>query len=129
MWSLEKHIHSGNQDSLSVLNGPRCALERQEVGVKWFKNGNELEHGDKYRINTDGRWHYLEIRNIAIEDEGTYLAKISGSSFESMAQLLVEGAKVNSEHFVSMGHFSFTPPKNHHAPRNHHISPENTIMR
>ena len=44
------------------------------------------------KINTDGRWHYLEIRNITEEDEGKYLAKINGSSFETMGELLVEMA-------------------------------------
>ena len=80
-------------------------MERQEVAVKWYKNGTELENNDKYRVNTDGHWHYLEIRDITIEDEGKYLAKIAGSSFESMAELLVDGAKVN---LFKQGLFSYT---------------------
>lgn len=89
---LEKaNVISGNCHTF------KCSIERQEVAVTWLKNGNELENGDKYSISTDGRWHYCEIRNISIEDEGEYIAKIKGSSFESMAALLVETAKVRPE--------------------------------
>ena len=95
------------------VNGSRCALERQEVAVKWYKNGTELENNDKYRVNTDGHWHYLEIRDITIEDEGKYLAKIAGSSFESMAELLVDGAKVNLQGI-------FTSLRIHHS--HHHFT-------
>ena len=97
------------------LNCSRCALERQEVAVKWYKNGTELENNDKYRVNTDGHWHYLEIRDITIEDEGKYLAKIAGSSFESMAELLVDGAKVNLQGI-------FTSLRVHHSHHHHHHS-------
>jgi len=71
----------------------KCSLERQEVGLTWYKNGDALENDDKYKISTDGRWHYVEIRNVSIEDEGEYVARINGSSFESMAQLLVDMTK------------------------------------
>ena len=60
-----------------------------------YKNGDALENDDKYKISTDGRWHYVEIRNVSIEDEGEYVARINGSSFESMAQLLVDMTKVS----------------------------------
>ena len=60
-----------------------------------YKNGDALENDDKYNISTDGRWHYVEIRNVSIEDEGEYVARINGSSFESMAQLLVDMTKVS----------------------------------
>ena len=71
-------------------------IDKQFVRIIFrYKNGDALENDDKYKISTDGRWHYVEIRNVSIEDEGEYVARINGSSFESMAQLLVDMTKVS----------------------------------
>ncbi|XP_041117501.1 obscurin-like protein 1 isoform X2 [Polyodon spathula] len=49
-----------------------CELSRQNVDVKWLKNGEELKPGKNYRIYSMGRKRFLQITKCGIADSGTY---------------------------------------------------------
>uniref|UniRef100_A0A8C6KGJ0 Obscurin like cytoskeletal adaptor 1a n=1 Tax=Nothobranchius furzeri TaxID=105023 RepID=A0A8C6KGJ0_NOTFU len=49
-----------------------CEFSRQNVGVRWFKNGSELKPGKNYRIYSTGRKRICQILQCSLADSGFY---------------------------------------------------------
>ncbi|KAM6332791.1 obscurin-like protein 1 [Podargus strigoides] len=49
-----------------------CELSRPSVGVKWFKDGQELRPGPNRRIYSAGRCRVLQLSCCELADAGTY---------------------------------------------------------
>ncbi|XP_037102047.1 obscurin-like protein 1a [Syngnathus acus] len=57
-----------------------CEFSRQNVGVRWFKNGTELKPGKNIRIYSMGRKKFCQILQCSLVDSGTYICDVGESS-------------------------------------------------
>jgi hypothetical protein len=57
--------------------------------INWTFEGHRIEKGTKYLVKSKGNKSRLIIKNINIEDEGSYAVEINNSS--SSATLTVNG--------------------------------------
>uniref|UniRef100_W5MSM2 Obscurin-like protein 1 n=1 Tax=Lepisosteus oculatus TaxID=7918 RepID=W5MSM2_LEPOC len=57
-----------------------CELSRQNVEVKWLKNGQELKPGKSYRIYSMGRKRFLQITKCGTMDSGIYTCDAGDST-------------------------------------------------
>ncbi|XP_026157888.1 obscurin-like protein 1a [Mastacembelus armatus] len=57
-----------------------CELSRQNVEVKWFKNGTELKPGKNCRIYSMGRKRFCQILQCSRADSGTYTCDTGDTS-------------------------------------------------
>uniref|UniRef100_A0A3B5RET8 Uncharacterized protein n=1 Tax=Xiphophorus maculatus TaxID=8083 RepID=A0A3B5RET8_XIPMA len=64
----------------TVVEGHRaeftCIVSKETFSVKWMKDGNELESGDKYELVSDGKKRSLVIKASELKDEGGYVVVI-----------------------------------------------------
>lgn len=106
-------VQSAFTDLLPVLELPvsivkplrdRTALEKHRVILEctvssacccatWYKDGKEVVPSDRVEILDDGCSLKLVIREVAVEDEGTYSVEVGEHTSE--AKLLVEGKLVS----------------------------------
>ncbi|XP_027867263.1 obscurin-like protein 1a [Xiphophorus couchianus] len=49
-----------------------CEFSRQNVEVRWLKNGNELKPGKDHRIYSMGRKRFCQILQCSVADSGSY---------------------------------------------------------
>lgn len=47
-----------------------CEVSFDNAIVSWYKDTWELRESPKYNFTSEGRRHFMVIRNVAIEDEG-----------------------------------------------------------
>ena len=57
--------------------------------INWTFEGHKIEKGSKYLVKSKGNKSRLVIKNVCIEDEGSYTVEINNSS--SSATLAVNG--------------------------------------
>lgn len=66
--------------SQEVVEGEKaeftCSVSKDSFEVKWFKDNNELEAGDKYQMVSDGKRRALVIKDCELKDEGGYVVVI-----------------------------------------------------
>lgn len=75
-----------------------CEIEEApDVSIGWFKDGHQVEEGDKYRIVSHVGTSCLEILCPIKEDCGEYTCKISNQhgSDECSASLTVTGKNIH----------------------------------
>ncbi|KFP32174.1 Titin, partial [Colius striatus] len=72
-----------------------CETSEPFVKVKWFKDGIEIHSGDKYRMHSDRKAHFLSVLAIEMPDADDYsCALVEDESIRTTAKLTVEGAVV-----------------------------------
>ncbi|NXR33792.1 TITIN protein, partial [Zosterops hypoxanthus] len=72
-----------------------CETSEPFVKVKWFKDGIEIHSGDKYRMHSDRKAHFLSVLTIEMSDADDYsCALVEDESIKTTAKLTVEGAAV-----------------------------------
>ncbi|KFV66309.1 Titin, partial [Dryobates pubescens] len=80
------------KDSMATFE---CETSEPFVKVKWFKDGIEIHSGDKYRMHSDRKAHFLSVLTIAKSDDDDYsCALVEDESIKTTAKLTVEGAVV-----------------------------------
>lgn len=47
-----------------------CEVSFDNAIVSWYKDTWELKESSKYNFTSEGRRHFMVIRNVTIEDEG-----------------------------------------------------------
>lgn len=71
-----------------------CETSEPFVKVKWFKDGIEIHSGDKYRMHSDRKAHFLSVLAIEMSDADDYsCALVEDESIKTTAKLTVEGKK------------------------------------
>ncbi|OCT61204.1 hypothetical protein XELAEV_18047227mg [Xenopus laevis] len=69
-----------------------CETSEPFVKVKWFKNGVEIHHDDKYRMHSDRKAHFLSVLVIEMSDAENYSCMLKeDESVKTTAKLVVEG--------------------------------------
>ncbi|XP_045150520.1 titin isoform X2 [Echinops telfairi] len=72
-----------------------CETSEPFVKVKWFKDGVELETGEKYRMHSDRKVHFLSVLTIDTSDAEDYsCVLVEDENVKTTAKLIVEGAVV-----------------------------------
>ncbi|NXA32886.1 TITIN protein, partial [Eudromia elegans] len=85
-------IVAKEKDSMATFE---CETSEPFVKVKWFKNGNEIHSGHKYRMHSDRKAHFLSVLVIEKSDADDYsCALVEDDSVKTTAKLTVEGAVV-----------------------------------
>lgn len=69
-----------------------CETSEPFIKVKWLKNGAEIFSGDKYRMHSDRKVHFLSVLIIEMKDDAEYTCVIADDeSVGTTARLHVEG--------------------------------------
>ncbi|NXK58204.1 TITIN protein, partial [Sylvietta virens] len=80
------------RDSMATFE---CETSEPFVKVKWFKDGIEIHSGDKYRMHSDRKAHFLSVLTIDMSDADDYsCALVEDESVKTTAKLTVEGAAI-----------------------------------
>lgn len=70
-----------------------CETSEPFIKVKWFKNNMEIFSGDKYRMHSDRKVHFLSVLIIDLKDDAEYTCVIvDDESVRTTARLTVEGS-------------------------------------
>lgn len=67
----------------------QCVVSPEDAAVTWYRDGAELQPGEKVLISRSGAGHSLTISCLALEDAGQISAKAEGAS--TSAALRVRG--------------------------------------
>lgn len=74
-----------------------CETNEPFVKVKWLKNNLEIFSGDKYRMHSDRKVHFLSVLMIEMRDDAEYTcAVIEDEDVRTMAKLNVEGGLLDN---------------------------------
>ncbi|NXO00169.1 TITIN protein, partial [Rhinopomastus cyanomelas] len=85
-------IVAKEKDSMATFE---CETSEPFVKVKWFKDGIEIHSGDKYRMHSDRKAHFLSVLTIEMSDDDDYsCALVEDESIKTTAKLTVEGAVI-----------------------------------
>uniref|UniRef100_A0A2K5RZ69 Titin n=1 Tax=Cebus imitator TaxID=2715852 RepID=A0A2K5RZ69_CEBIM len=72
-----------------------CETSEPFVKVKWYKDGVEVHEGDKYRMHSDRKVHFLSVLTIDTSDAEDYsCVLVEDENVKTTAKLIVEGAVV-----------------------------------
>ncbi|XP_029391867.1 titin isoform X2 [Mus pahari] len=72
-----------------------CETSEPFIKVKWYKDGIEVHAGDKYRMHSDRKVHFLSVLTIATSDAEDYsCVLVEDENIKTTAKLIVEGAVV-----------------------------------
>lgn len=71
-----------------------CETSEPFVKVKWYKDGIEIHAGDKYRMHSDRKVHFLSVLTIDTSDAEDYsCVLVEDENVKTTAKLIVEGKK------------------------------------
>lgn len=77
-----------------------CETSEPFVKVKWYKDGIEIHTGDKYRMHSDRKVHFLSVLTIDTSDAEDYsCVLVEDENVKTTAKLIVEG-KINNDYIV-----------------------------
>ena len=72
-----------------------CETNEPFVKVKWLKNNVEIFSGDKYRMHSDRKGHFLSVLIIGMKDDSEYsCVVVEDPNIRTTARLHVEGLLV-----------------------------------
>lgn len=68
-----------------------CETNEPFVKVKWLKNNIEIFSGDKYRMHSDRKVHFLSVLMIDMRDDAEYTCMVVDDDVRTTSKLSVEG--------------------------------------
>lgn len=69
-----------------------CETNEPFIKVKWLKNNVEIFSGEKYRMHSDRKVHFLSVLIIGMDDDAEYTcALVEDDNIRTSARLHVEG--------------------------------------
>ncbi|KAG2467001.1 TITIN protein, partial [Polypterus senegalus] len=83
-------VNAKEKDTMATFE---CETSEPFVKVKWMKNNVQIFPGDKYRMHSDRKVHFLSVLIIDMTDPAEYTcALIEDEYVKTSARLIVEGA-------------------------------------
>ncbi|KAG5852575.1 hypothetical protein ANANG_G00063900 [Anguilla anguilla] len=88
-------VHAKEKDTMTTFE---CETSEPFVKVKWMKNNMEIFSGDKYRMHSDRKVHFLSVLIIDMGDAAEYSCVVAEDDhIRTTAKLIVEGAPLDME--------------------------------
>uniref|UniRef100_A0A0S7EPU5 non-specific serine/threonine protein kinase n=2 Tax=Poeciliopsis prolifica TaxID=188132 RepID=A0A0S7EPU5_9TELE len=85
-----EELNAKEKDTMATFE---CETNEPFVKVKWLKNNMEIFSGDKYRMHSDRKVHFLSVLIIEMSDDAEYSCMvIDDENIRTNARLHVEGA-------------------------------------
>ncbi|KAI4793017.1 hypothetical protein KUCAC02_032984 [Chaenocephalus aceratus] len=102
LWVEAEQIHFTKRIHNIEVNERQSATFECEVSfdnaiVSWYKDTWELRESPKYNFTSEGRRHFMVIRNVATEDEGVYSVIVRlepRGEAKSTAELYLSGKEI-----------------------------------
>lgn len=89
-----EELNAKEKDTMATFE---CETNEPFVKVKWLKNNVEIFSGDKYRMHSDRKVHFLSVLMIEMRDDAEYTCMvIDDENVWTSANLVVEGGSVIS---------------------------------
>ncbi|CAG5962721.1 unnamed protein product [Menidia menidia] len=83
-------VKANEKDTMATFE---CETNEPFVKVKWMKNNSEIFSGDKYRMHSDRKVHFLSVLVISMKDDAEYsCVSVEDEDVRTSAKLSVEGA-------------------------------------
>lgn len=85
-------VSAKEKDTMATFE---CETNEPFVKVRWLKNNMEIFSGDKYRMHSDRKVHFLSVLMISMKDEADYSCVVIDDDVRTTAKLSVEGQCAN----------------------------------
>ncbi|KAJ8255364.1 hypothetical protein GJAV_G00204040 [Gymnothorax javanicus] len=86
-------INAKEKDTMVTFE---CETNEPFVKVKWMKNNMEIFSGDKYRMHSDRKVHFLSVLIIGMGDAAEYSCVVAeDDNIRTTARLIVEGSPLD----------------------------------
>lgn len=84
-----EELEAKEKDTMATFE---CETNEPFVKVKWLKNNVEIFPGDKYRMHSDRKVHFLSVLVIGLRDAAEYTCTVvDDDNVRTSAKLNVEG--------------------------------------
>ncbi|KAL7385130.1 hypothetical protein ABVT39_016267 [Epinephelus coioides] len=91
--SFTQNLEDVNANEKDTMVTFECETNEPFVKVKWLKNDMEIFSGEKYRMHSDRKVHFLSVLMIEMRDDAEYTCVVvDDESIRTSARLYVEGA-------------------------------------
>uniref|UniRef100_H3DPY6 Ig-like domain-containing protein n=1 Tax=Tetraodon nigroviridis TaxID=99883 RepID=H3DPY6_TETNG len=91
--SFTQHLEDATANEKDTMVTFECETSEPFIKVKWLKNNTEIFSGDKYRMHSDRKVHFLSVLIIDLRDDAEYTCVLADDeSVRTSARLTVEGA-------------------------------------
>lgn len=89
-------VNAKEKDTMATFE---CETNEPFVKVKWLKDNMEIFSGDKYRMHSDRKVHFLSVLVIGMRDDAEYTCEVvDDDHVRTTAKLNVEGGLDNLLH-------------------------------
>lgn len=86
-----EEVKAKEKDTVATFE---CETNEPFVKVKWLKNNVEIFSGDKYRMHSDRKVHFLSVLTIGMKDDAEYSCAVTEEDhIRTTARLVVEGER------------------------------------
>lgn len=86
-------VNAKEKDTMATFE---CETNEPFVKVKWLKNNKEIFSGDKYRMHSDRKVHFLSVLVIDMRDDADFTCMVVDEDISTTARLNVEGGLANN---------------------------------
>ncbi|KAL0963720.1 hypothetical protein UPYG_G00309990 [Umbra pygmaea] len=94
--TFTQELEETNAKEKDTMATFECETNEPFVKVKWLKNNSEIFSGDKYRMHSDRKVHFLSVLVIGMKDDAEYTcAVVEDDHIRTTARLVVEGAPLS----------------------------------
>lgn len=94
MVSFTQTLEDGYAKEKDTMVTFECETNEPFVKVKWLKNNAEIFSGDKYRMHSDRKVHFLSVLIINMQDDAEYsCVVVDDDQIRTSAKLYVEGKR------------------------------------
>lgn len=85
-------VSAKEKDTMATFE---CETNEPFVKVRWLKGNVEIFSGDKYRMHSDRKVHFLSVLMISMKDDTEYSCEVIDDDVKTTAKLSVEGQWAN----------------------------------
>ncbi|KAJ0005748.1 hypothetical protein NQD34_015642 [Periophthalmus magnuspinnatus] len=89
--NFTQHLEDASANEKDTMVTFECETNEPFVKVKWLKNNKEIFSGDKYRMHSDRKVHFLSVLVIELQDDAEYsCVVVDDEAIRTTARLHVE---------------------------------------